>query len=70
MLNGYSVFKRTPFTAVIACAALIRAMVFFFFAPASVFLYLYELQLIGFMLPMLMLIEYKVREYKGLDNDF
>lgn len=63
-------FKRTPFTAVIACAALIRAMVFFFFAPASVFLYLYELQLIGFMLPMLMLIEYKVREYKGLDNDF
>lgn len=62
-------FKRAPFSAVIACAALIRATVFFFFAPASVFLYLYELQLIGFMLPMLILIEYKVRKYKGVDND-
>lgn len=62
-------FKRAPFAAVIACAELIRATVFLFFAPASVFLYLYELQLIGFMLPMLILIESKVRKYKGVGND-
>lgn len=50
-------FRRHPLSAVLALAEVARTMVFFFFAPASVFLYLYDLHLLGFILPMLALAE-------------
>ncbi len=46
--------RRYPPCAVLAAGVVARACVFFLFAPASVFLYLYDLQLIGFCLPFLM----------------
>lgn len=54
-------FRHHPLTAVVATGELVRAGVFFFFAPASVFLYLYDMQLIGFLLPMMVLAEQSVR---------
>lgn len=47
-------FRRYPPCAVLAAGTIARVCVFFLFAPASVFLYLYDLQLIGFCLPFLM----------------
>jgi hypothetical protein len=47
-------FRRCPPCAVLAAGVVARAGVFFLFAPASVFLYLYDLHLIGFCLPFLM----------------
>lgn len=46
-------FRRAPLSAVVALSELARAGVFFLFAPASVYLYLYDLHLIGFVLPLL-----------------
>lgn len=50
-------FRKYPLTAVIAAGEMVRAAVFFLFEPASVFLYLYDLHLLGFLLPMLALLE-------------
>lgn len=55
-------FTRHPLSAVLALAEIARAIVFFFFAPASVFLYLYDLHLVGFILPMLALAEQGLRK--------
>lgn len=54
-------FRRSPLAAVVALAEIVRAGVFFLFAPASVFLYLYDLHLLGFLLPMLAMTEQAVR---------
>lgn len=43
--------RLTPVAAVLALALLARASVFFFFAPADVFLYLFDLHVLGFLLP-------------------
>lgn len=54
-------FSRSPLAAVVALGEIVRAGVFFFLAPASVFFYLYDIQLLGFLLPMLVLTERAVR---------
>ncbi|MGY8523768.1 hypothetical protein [Paracidovorax citrulli] len=43
--------RRAPVAAVLALALLGRAAVFFFFAPTDVFLYLFDLHVLGFLLP-------------------
>ncbi|WP_144403859.1 hypothetical protein [Caballeronia zhejiangensis] len=53
-LVAIACFRRYPLCAMIAAGCLARACVFFLFAPASIFLYLYDLHLIGFCLPFLM----------------
>lgn len=53
-LIALACFRRYPPCALIAAGTVARVGVFFLFAPASVFLYLYDLQLIGFCLPFLM----------------
>lgn len=50
-------FRRNPLSAVVALGEIVRAGVFFLFAPASVFFYLYDMHLLGFLLPMLALSE-------------
>lgn len=54
-------FRRSPLAAVVAVGEIVRAGVFFLLAPASVFLYLYDMHLLGFLLPMLALTEQAVR---------
>lgn len=54
-------FRRSPLAAVVALGEIVRAGVFFLLAPASVFLYLYDIHLLGFLLPMLALTEQAVR---------
>lgn len=54
-------FRRHPLASAIAIGELARAGIFFLLAPASVFLYLYDLHLLGLLLPMLALCEQKIR---------
>ena len=54
-------FRRIPLSSSIALGELIRVSLFFLFAPASVFLYLYDLHLLGFLLPMMALTEQAIR---------
>jgi hypothetical protein len=54
-------FRRSPLAAVVAVGEIVRAGVFFLLAPASVFLYLYDMHLLGFLLPMMALTEQAVR---------
>lgn len=55
---------KCPVTAIISLGLLARCAIFFLFAPASVSFYLYELQIIGFALPVLMYYEYtRKKEY-------
>lgn len=49
---------RCPISAIISLGLLARCAIFFLFAPASVTFYLYELQIIGFALPILMYCEF------------
>lgn len=49
---------RCPIAAIISLGLLARCAIFFLFAPASVTFYLYELQIIGFALPILMYYEF------------
>jgi len=68
-LVAIGLFRYNPFSAVVALAIVVRCVVFFFFAPASVYLYLYELQLMGFAMPVMMLVEWKMRRNKEVRND-
>jgi hypothetical protein len=54
-------FRLTPLAAVVAMGEIVRVGVFLLLAPASVFLYLYDMHLLGFLLPMLMLAEHAMR---------
>lgn len=54
-------FGRHPLASAVAVGELARAGVFFFFAPASVFLYLYDMHILGLLLPLLALTEQSVR---------
>lgn len=54
-------FRRTPLAAVVALGEIVRAGVFFLLAPASVFFYLYDMHLLGFLLPMMALTEHAMR---------
>lgn len=45
--------RRHPCASIIAIGELMRAAVFFLLAPASVFLYLFDLHILGFLLPLL-----------------
>lgn len=56
-------FRRHPLAAVVALGELVRAGVFFLLAPASVFFYLYDMHLLGFLLPMMALTEQAVRTH-------
>ncbi|MCZ7834554.1 hypothetical protein [Atlantibacter hermannii] len=68
-LIAIALFRYNPLSSVIALAVMARCAVFFFFAPSSVYLYLYELQLIGFAMPVMMLVEWKIRRTKEVRND-
>ena len=54
-------FRRHPLAAVVAVGEVVRAGIFFLLAPAAVFLYLYDLHLLGFLLPMMALTEQAIR---------
>jgi hypothetical protein len=54
-------FRRHPLAAAVAVGEIARAGVFLLFAPASVFLYIYDMHLLGFLLPMMALAEQAVR---------
>jgi hypothetical protein len=54
-------FRKYPLTATIALGEIARAGIFFLFQPASVFLYLYDLHLLGLLLPLLAFIEQAFR---------
>lgn len=56
-------FRRHPLASAIAAGEIARAGVFFLFAPASVFLYLYDLHILGLLLPLLALTEQSVRSH-------
>jgi len=53
--------RWVPIAAVLALALLGRAAVFFFFAPADVFLYLFDMHVLGFLLPAMALYEWTRR---------
>lgn len=50
-------FKKNPLCAVLALGAIARTGLFLMLEPASVFLYLYDMHFLGFLLPMLVLVE-------------
>lgn len=54
-------FQRFPATSLLAAAVSLRAAVFWLMQPASVFLYLAELQIVGALLPLLAWIEWRQR---------
>ena len=58
-------FKQNPLCGILALGAIARAGLFFFLEPAAVFLYLYDLHLMGFLLPMLLMAERAMRAAKA-----
>ncbi|MBO9332670.1 hypothetical protein GHR37_26345 [Achromobacter xylosoxidans] len=54
-------FHRVPTTSLLAAAVLMRTTVFWLLQPASVFMYLAELQILGSLLPLLAWIEWRQR---------
>ncbi|MBC9906812.1 hypothetical protein [Achromobacter xylosoxidans] len=58
-------FRRFPATALLAAALLLRVAVFWLMQPASVFLYLAELQILGTLLPLLAWTEWRLRSAEG-----
>lgn len=54
-------FRRFPATSLLAGAVVLRAALFWLAQPASVFLYLAELQILGALLPVLAWIEWRQR---------
>jgi predicted outer membrane lipoprotein len=57
-------WRRAPLSSVIALSLLARSAIFFLFAPASVFLYLYDLHFIGILIPFLAITEYFSRSHR------
>lgn len=55
----FLLIRFTPIASMVAFGVLIRIVVFFFFEPASVPFYLFEVNIIGFLLPFFTYIEYK-----------
>lgn len=58
-------FCRFPATSLLAAALLLRVAVFWLMQPASVFLYLAELQILGTLLPLLAWTEWRLRIAEG-----
>ena len=54
-------FRRHPVASLVAVALLVRAALFWLMQPASVFLYLGELQILGTLLPLLAWLEWRQR---------
>ena len=54
-------FRRHPAASLLAVALMARAGLFWLMQPASVFLYLSELQILGTLLPLLAWIEWRQR---------
>jgi hypothetical protein len=59
-----------PITFAIACAALVRTAVFFFFEPLDIFFYLYELQFFTFLLPLMLWMEVRTNSRLGARHAF
>lgn len=58
--------RQNPLCGILALGTLARAGLFFFLEPASVFLYLHDLHLLGFLLPMLLVAERAMRATKAV----
>jgi len=57
--------RWVPVAAVLSLALLARAAVFFFFAPADVFLYLFDMHVLGFLLPAMAVYEWGRRRTRA-----
>ncbi|MBY4897152.1 hypothetical protein [Cupriavidus sp. AU9028] len=58
-------YRRCPIAATIALAVLARTAIFYLFAPAAIYLYLYDVHLAGLLMPMLLAVEHAYREQHG-----